>query len=124
MARGLNGSANGAGHWPPPGEEGVVARTPGSGSNLPPLVAAALPAVVGVKTTIPETRRSAQTLGTEREGHGILVDEEGLVLTIGYLIMEADTVTVTDIDGNELSRQRHLHRAGLPAVGRLRPDRP
>ena len=42
-------------------------------------------------------------MGTEREGHGILVDEEGLVLTIGYLIMEADTVTITDIEGNELA---------------------
>ena len=101
MARGLNGSANGSGHWPPPGDDGVVARTPGGGSRLPPAVAAALPAVVGVKTTIPESRRSAQTLGTEREGHGILVDDEGLVLTIGYLIMEADTVTITDIEGNE-----------------------
>ena len=103
MARGLNGSANGAGHWPPPGEEGVVARTPGGGSSLPPLVSAALPAVVGVKTTIPESRRSAQTLGTEREGHGVLVDDKGLVLTIGYLIMEADTITITDIDGNEMA---------------------
>jgi serine protease Do len=74
MARGLNGSANGAGHWPPPGQEGVVARTPGDGSGLPAAVVAALPAVVGVKTSIPENRRSAQTLGTEREGHGILLD--------------------------------------------------
>jgi serine protease Do len=102
MARGLNGSANGAGHWPPPGQEGVVARTPGDGSGLPAAVVAALPAVVGVKTSIPENRRSAQTLGTEREGHGILLDEKGLVVTIGYLIMEAATVVVTDIEGNEL----------------------
>lgn len=102
MARGLNGSANGAGHWPPPGEEGVVARTP-SGGNLPLRVSEALSGVVGVKTTIPENRRSAQTLGTEREGHGILIDDKGLVLTIGYLIMEADTVTITDIDGNEMA---------------------
>lgn len=101
MARGLNGSANGSGHWPLPGQEGVVARTPGDGSNLPPAVAAVLPAVVGVTTSIPENRRSAQTLGTEREGHGILIDDEGLVVTIGYLIMEAATVTITDIDGNE-----------------------
>lgn len=100
MARELNGSANGAGHWPPSGEEGVVARTPG-GSSLPSLVSTVLPAVVGVRTTIPKGRRSALTLGTEREGHGIVVDNEGLILTIGYLIMEADTVTITDIDGNE-----------------------
>lgn len=106
MARGLNGSANGAGHWPPSGQEGVVAQTPGSsGSNLPPPVLAALPAVVGVRTTIPADRRSAQTLGTEREGHGILLDSEGLVVTIGHLIMEADTVTITDIDGRDLPAQ-------------------
>ena len=31
-----------------------------------------------------------------------MIDEEGLIVTIGYLIMEADTVTVTDIEGREL----------------------
>ena len=102
MARGLNGSANGAGHIPT-GHEGVEARLPGGVSNMPPGVSAALPAVVGLRTTIPKDRRSAQTLGSEREGHGILIDDNGLVVTIGYLIMEADTVTVTDIDGRELS---------------------
>ncbi|MBL0899291.1 MAG: serine protease [Reyranella sp.] len=79
-----------------------MARTPGDGSGLPAAVVAALPAVVGVKTSIPENRRSAQTLGTEREGHGILLDEKGLVVTIGDLIMEAATVIVTEIEGNEL----------------------
>ena len=100
MARGLNGSANGTGHWPTD-LEGVEARTPGHSSSLSPAVVDVLPAVVGLKTTIPEDRRSAQTLGSEREGHGIVIDDEGLILTIGYLIMEADTVTITDIEGNE-----------------------
>jgi serine protease Do len=97
MARGLNGSVNGAGHVPT-GREGVEARLPGL-SNLPSAIAAALPAVVGLRTTIPKDRRSAQTLGAEREGHGVVIDERGLIVTIGYLIMEADTVTITDIDG-------------------------
>ncbi|MFO1163297.1 MAG: S1C family serine protease [Reyranellaceae bacterium] len=70
-------------------------------SNLPSEIAGALPAVVGLKTTVPKDRRSAQTLGAEREGHGILIDDQGLILTIGYLIMEASTVTITDIEGNE-----------------------
>jgi len=61
----------------------------------------ALPAVVGVHALIPENRRSAQTLGSEREGHGIVIDDEGLVVTIGYLITEATTVTVTDGEGRE-----------------------
>ena len=102
MARGLNGSANGSSHLPI-GQGGVEALRPGiEGSNLPSGVAEALPAVVGVHTTIPENRRSAQTLGSEREGHGIVIDDEGLIVTIGYLIMEADTVTITDIDGRKL----------------------
>ena len=100
MARGLNGSANGTGHWPTD-LEGVEARTPGHSSSLSPAVVDVLPAVVGLKTTIPEDRRSAQTLGSEREGHGIVIDDEGLILTIGYLSREADTVTITDIEGNE-----------------------
>jgi S1-C subfamily serine protease len=100
MARGLNGSANGTGHFPT-GQEGVEARVPGRSGNVPPAIAEVLPAVVGLKTTIPENRRSAQTLGAEREGHGIVIGDDGLIVTIGYLIMEADTVTVTDIEGNE-----------------------
>jgi serine protease Do len=100
MARGLNGSMNGAGHGPT-GREGVEARLPGV-SNLSPPVARAVSAVVGLKTTIPKDRRSAQTLGTEREGHGALIGDDGLIVTISYLIMEADSVTITDIDGNEL----------------------
>ncbi len=101
MARGLNGSANGSSQWHGD-ERGVEARRPGGESNLPPELLDVLSAVVGVHTTIPEDRRSAQTLGSEREGHGIVIDDEGLIVTIGYLIMEADTVTITDIDGRRL----------------------
>src|SRR5215216_3666577 len=77
MARGLNGSANGSGGHVPTGREAVEARLPGV-SNLPPAVAGALPAVVGLRTTVPKDRRSAQTLGTEREGHGVLIGDDGL----------------------------------------------
>jgi len=101
MARGLNGSANGSSQWHG-NERGVEARKPGDESNLPPEVVDALPAVVGVHTTIPEDRRSAKTLGSEREGHGIVIDDDGLVVTIGYLITEAETITVTDSEGNVL----------------------
>jgi serine protease Do len=97
MARGLNGSANGASRWLS-SQAGVEARHPGS-SSLPPEISDMLPAVVGVQTTIPQNRRSAQSLGAEREGHGTVIDDNGLIVTIGYLIMEAATVTITDIDG-------------------------
>jgi S1-C subfamily serine protease len=98
MARGLNGSANGSSQWHS-NERGVESRRPGSDSNLPPEIVDVLPAVVGLHTTVPEDRRSAQTLGSEREGHGIVIDGDGLVVTIGYLIMDADTITVTDSEG-------------------------
>lgn len=103
MARGLNGSANGAngaGHHTSD-EGGIEARRPGDESNLPPDLVDVMPAVVGLHTTIPENRRSAQTLGSEREGHGVVIDDRGLIVTIGYLIMEADTVTIKDGEGRE-----------------------
>ena len=58
------------------------------------LVAAAN-AVVGVKVKALPNARSNDTLGEERMGSGIVIRDDGLVLTIGYLIMEADSVQVT-----------------------------
>src|SRR3954451_9653661 len=49
-------------------------------------------AVVGVETTAVEDARSNATLGRERQGSGILIGDDGLVLTIGYLILESDHV--------------------------------
>ena len=43
--------------------------------------------------------RSATTLGAEREGTGVVIDSNGLVLTIGYLITEAETVELSTADG-------------------------
>src|SRR5690349_3188060 len=45
-----------------------------------------LTAVVRVKTSIEPDGRTVATLGREREGSGVLIDTEGLVLTIGYLM--------------------------------------
>jgi S1-C subfamily serine protease len=49
-------------------------------------------AVVGLRATIPEDAFTAQVLGTERAGNGVVIRESGLVLTIGYLITEAETI--------------------------------
>jgi S1-C subfamily serine protease len=43
--------------------------------------------------------RSAPTLGRQREGTGVVLDASGLVLTIGYLILEAETVELSTADG-------------------------
>lgn len=51
-----------------------------------------LRAIVKIRALIPENARTAGILGTEREGHGVVIDTEGHVLTIGYLILEAETI--------------------------------
>jgi S1-C subfamily serine protease len=56
-------------------------------------------AVVGVKVKALGNARSNDSLGQERAGSGVLIGNDGLVLTIGYLILEADQVEVTDSDG-------------------------
>ena len=58
----------------------------------------ALSSVVGLHSIIPSDAFSAETLGTERAGNGVLI-ENGLVLTIGYLITEADAVWLHLGDG-------------------------
>jgi len=55
-------------------------------------LAQASAAVVGVHATAVEDARSVDTLGRERQGSGVLIGADGLVLTIGYLILEADHV--------------------------------
>ncbi|MEO6409590.1 MAG: S1C family serine protease [Burkholderiaceae bacterium] len=48
--------------------------------------------VVGLRVPALASARSAQTLGLERRGSGVVIGDDGLVLTIGYLILEADRV--------------------------------
>jgi S1-C subfamily serine protease len=52
----------------------------------------ALDAVVLVRAEIPEDAFTAPILGTERAGNGVVINESGLVLTIGYLITEASVI--------------------------------
>ena len=61
-------------------------------------LARALSAVVGLHSIVPSDAFTADTLGIERAGNGVLIDD-GLVLTIGYLITEAETVWLHLGDG-------------------------
>jgi S1-C subfamily serine protease len=58
----------------------------------------ALSSVVGLHSIVPSDAFTADTLGLERAGNGVLIDK-GLVLTIGYLITEAETVWLHFGDG-------------------------
>src|SRR5215207_2063048 len=59
-------------------------------------------AVVRVKTEIEPDGRTASTLGREREGSGIVIDNDGLVLTIGYLMVEARSAEIGTDDGRSV----------------------
>ena len=59
----------------------------------------ALSAVLGLQATVPEDAFTAPTLGTERAGSGVLIRKDGLVLTIGYLITEAESIWLTSSVG-------------------------
>ena len=55
-----------------------------------------------IKATVPEGARTAAALGTEREGHGILIDGRGHILTTGYLVIESETIEVTGPGGRKV----------------------
>lgn len=55
--------------------------------------------VVKVRSTAVANARSSTTLGQQREGTGVVIDSKGLVMTIGYLITEAEKVELSTTDG-------------------------
>jgi S1-C subfamily serine protease len=83
----------------------------------------ALSAVVGLHSIIPPDAFTAHTLGEERAGNGVVIDD-GLVLTVGYLITEADSVWLHLADGrvvqaDVLGVDRESGFGLLQALGRL-----
>jgi S1-C subfamily serine protease len=62
----------------------------------------ALSSVVALRATVPADAFTAETLGTERAGNGVLIRGNGLVLTVGYLITEADQIWITLNDGRSV----------------------
>jgi S1-C subfamily serine protease len=64
-----------------------------------------LSGVVHIKTHITPDGRTAENLGREREGTGIVIDDNGLVLTIGYLMVEAISAEIVTNDGHTVGAQ-------------------
>jgi S1-C subfamily serine protease len=62
------------------------------------LIELVLPATVALKTEVPEEHPSAQILGTERLGTGVVIDPGGLILTVNYVVLGARAVEVTLLD--------------------------
>ncbi|NQU62182.1 MAG: serine protease [Rhodospirillales bacterium] len=63
----------------------------------------ALASMVSIRSEVPDDAFTAQTLGTERRGHGVVIREGGLILTIGYLIVEAASVWMVDATGRAIA---------------------
>ncbi len=57
---------------------------------------------VALRTTIPQDAYTASRLGTERAGSGVVIGSDGLIVTVGYLLTEADAVWVIDDTGRAL----------------------
>lgn len=101
-----------------------------------------LKSIVSVSATVPENAFTASVLGTERAGSGVVIRDDGLVLTIGYLIAEAGDVTLGTADGRMVPGHvlaydnvtgfgliQPLGKLGLPALklgssGRAKPGDP
>ena len=61
-----------------------------------------LAAVVRIKMTAVHNARSNTTLGPNREGTGVVIDERGHIVTIGYIVIEADSIEITTQDARTL----------------------
>ena len=84
----------------------------------------ALSAVVGIRTLVPPDAFTADILGTERVGHGALIRKDGIVLTIGYLVTEAETVWITPdgggaVPGHVLGYDQESGFGLVQALGRI-----
>lgn len=58
-----------------------------------------LRSIVALRSTVPENGFTAATLGIQREGSGVVIGESGLILTIGYLVIEATEIWLTTHEG-------------------------
>jgi S1-C subfamily serine protease len=97
--------------------------SPAEASKLPFDVGAALSAVVQLHAEIPADGYTAPFLGTERDGNGVIIDDSGLILTIGYLIVEAMAIAVNAADGRMVAAEvvAYDYDSGFGLVRALEP---
>ena len=75
--------------------------SPQSAAQMP-VASEVLSAMVTIHAEIPASARTARFLGEQRSGSGVIIDTQGHILTIGYLVMEARRVEVTGIEGRRI----------------------
>lgn len=82
-----------------------------------------LSGVVRVKMKAIPGARSSETLGSEREGTGVLIDERGHVLTIGYVVIESESIEITMASGRTVPAilAGYDHASGFGLLRALAP---
>ena len=88
-----------------------------------PEAADPLSAIVRLSTKVPAEARTARGLGTVRKGSGVVIDDTGLVLTIGYLVLEASEIELMPGPRRTVSASfvAYDHESGLGLVRANRP---
>ena len=83
----------------------------------------ALGGILKLRAEVPADAFTAAILGTEREGSGVVIDDNGLALTVGYLITEAERVTLTTPEGAAIAAEplAYDHETGFGMVRALEP---
>ena len=96
-------------------------QSPGPTGNA--AIDQAVKAVVRVEAKIAPNARTIPGLGAKRDGHGVVIDDNGLILTIGYLILEADTITVTSAGGKPIpaGHVAYDHNTGFGLIRAIKP---
>ena len=104
----------------------LIAASPVSAQTVAPKSdpGSLLDAIVGIEAQVPSLARTADTLGQRRQGSGAVISQDGLILTIGYLILEASSVDIIMQDGRRLPAEvlSYDHDSGFGLVraqGRL-----
>ena len=117
-----------------PRREAATPQRP-EAEDLAAEIRSSLDSVVSLQAEIPDDAFTAPILGVKRAGSGVAIDDDGLVLTIGYLITEAETIWLTAPSGrlvpahplaidqeSGLGLVQALDRFELPAVSLGRSD--
>ncbi len=102
----------------------IVLAAPARAQNATPeQLRTAISSVVRLTAEVPPDARSAQSLGVKREGNGVVIDGKGLVLTIGYLIVDAMAVTLYSAKDKPVPAQTvaYDYESGFGLVRALTP---
>jgi S1-C subfamily serine protease len=104
-------------------QEGAAPVAPTAEQQAKPELTVDALSVVKVKARAVANARSSRSLGPQREGTGVVIGSDGLVLTIGYLILEAETVELSTADGKAFPATviAYDNATGLGLLKSLRP---